>query len=71
MKLLRESLVNISNLPDIKQEVTLISFFFFSAKDLMPADSRSLKSMIIFVFHGLRQSVIFSSTFLNYFFLTF
>ena len=68
MKLLRESLANISNLPDINLGVAFTSLFFLTAKDLMLVHSRSLKSMTISVFLGSTQSEMFLSTFLDFLF---
>ena len=72
MELLRESLVNISNLPDINLDVAFTTLFFLTAKDLMLMHSRSLKSMTISVLLGSTQSEMFLSTFLDFlFFLRF
>ena len=65
MKLLRERLANVSSLPDINRVVIFILFNFFTAKDLMLADSLSLNSTTTLVFLGSRQSIIFSSASLN------
>ena len=65
MKLLRERLANISSLPDMNRVVIFILFYFFTAKDLMLADSLSLNSTTTLVFLGSRQSIIFSSASLN------
>ena len=58
MKLLSESLANISNFPDI---YLLSHFFFLTAKDLTLAISTLLNSIVIFVFLGSEDSAIFSS----------
>ena len=61
MKLLRYRFANISNLPNINRVVSFISFLFFTAKDLILADSLLLNSTTIFIFLRLRKSTIFSS----------
>ena len=69
MKLLRYHFANISNLPNINCALSFISFLFFTEKDWILADSLLLNSSTIFVFLRLRESTIFSS--INLFFFYF
>ena len=61
MKIFNESFANIINFPDMKRDVTLVLLHFFTAKDLMDADSRSLNSTTAFVFLQFKHSVVFWS----------
>ena len=70
-KTFQRQFANISNLLDMKRVLTFISLHFFTAKDLIEADSWSLNSTSIFVFLGSKASVIFSSISWNFLFLLF